>query len=389
MDTKFSARPQILGTLYQVLRYPLYLALKNSNKADYAVFIERYDDIEIGDESDRNTAIQVKHVSTNLTNRSSHLWKTLRVWSEHYKSGLVKLPGSILTLVTTTESPTGSIAAFLRADGRNTDQAIRLLKDELISVPASLQTEFEAFGALDDPAQRKLVEAMWVVDGAAPIEDIPGKIKEQCIGVLSSNLDELYERLEGWWVGQVITHMHSGSTIPIMAQSVRTTIANINDSLRERQLADPFLDAPLPEEYHWDDRTFVRQLHLVNFPVQLLLRAKQDYYRAKNLRKYLVDELYLSELTSYDQRLVEQWELRFYAAIDEGSKEKTDESELQKLGRDICNSVLKEVQVPVERRLPDSTEYVTRGSYHILADDERNLRVGWHPQFRERLKPTE
>lgn len=84
MDTKFSARPQILGTLYQVLRYPLYLAIENSNKADYGVFIERYDDIEIGDES-----IQIKHVSTNLTNRSSHLWKTLRVWSEHYKSGLV------------------------------------------------------------------------------------------------------------------------------------------------------------------------------------------------------------------------------------------------------------------------------------------------------------
>lgn len=93
MDTKFSARPQILA-LY--IRYfgIRCISLKNSNKADYAVFIERYDDIEIGDESDRNTAIQVKHVSTNLTNRSSHLWKTLRVWSEHYKSGLVKLPGS-------------------------------------------------------------------------------------------------------------------------------------------------------------------------------------------------------------------------------------------------------------------------------------------------------
>ncbi len=387
MDTTFTARPQFLGIIYQIVRYPLYLALKHANDANCELFVERYDDIEIGDNSDIVNALQIKHVSTRLTNRSSQLWKTLRVWSENYRSGLVRLPGSILTLVTTVEASAGSIAAYLRADGRDTEKAFRLLTNEMVNVNTSLQAEFEAFGKLSDLEQRQLVEAIWVIDRVPSIDDIPHKIKEMCIGVLPENRNDLYESLEGWWLGQVVNHMRNGSITPITTQSVSTAIAKINDSLRDRQLTDPFLDYPLPDGYDWDSRTFVRQLRLIDFNTPLIVLAERDYFRAKKLRDYLVDELYLNKLTSYDQRLIEQWELRFYGIVDQKCAEITDEAVLQGLGKSICNSVLKEVLIPVHQRLPDSTEYMTRGSYHILADDEKNMRVGWHPHFKKRLKP--
>lgn len=386
MDTSFTARPQFLGILYQIVRYPLYLALAHSENLDYSLYIERFDDIEIAEDSETIDSLQIKHVSTNLTNRSADLWKTLRVWSEKYKSGLVKLPGSILTLVTTALVPENSIAASLRGTNRDTEHAFDQIKGELSNTTPSLSKEFEAFGRLDSSEQKRLVDAIWVIDRAPTIDDLPSKIKEMCIGVLPTNLDDLYQGLEGWWVSQVVTHMRNGSKTPISVRSIREAVARINALLRERELVDPFLDYLLPEDYDWDKRTFVRQLRLIDFNPQLVLLAKRDYFRARSLRDYLVDELYLSELTSYDQRLIEQWELRFYATIEENCSNVSDEGYLQTLGKSVCNSVLKEVLVPIHQRLPDSTEYVTRGSYHILADDEKNLRIGWHPHFKQRLK---
>lgn len=384
MSSVFSAGPSALGYIYQILSYPLYLALQSPDNKDRGLFIERFDDIELSSEGNGTNSLQIKNVSTSLTNRSSDLWKTLRVWSENYRANRIQLPGSVLTLVTTAKAPDNSIAALLRTEGRDSTCACELLCKELLRDTPSLQKSFEAFRQLTSEEQSRLVDAIFILDQVPSIEELPNRIKDHCVGVQIENLDELYNRLQAWWLNQVIAHLRDGSRTPIQVSSIRSQIADINDTLKKRQLPDPFFDYPVPESYDWDRRTFVRQLRLVEWPPNLMQSAIRDFYRADALRTWLIDEVHLTELTSYDERLRQEWELRYHSTVAEKCSVIESEEKLQQIGREICIAVLKEVNIPIHQRVPNS-QYITRGSYHKLADDIINLPVGWHPHYKDLL----
>jgi hypothetical protein len=77
---------------------------------------------------------------------------------------------------------------------------------------------------------------------------------------------------------------------------------------------------------------------------------------------------------------VEEWELVFEAAKDE-MEATAAEAAKQKAGR----SVLAWAERAAIAIRPGVTEpFVVRGSFHMLAD-ETPPRIGWHPDFHERL----
>jgi hypothetical protein len=63
--------------------------------------------------------LQLKHhLGTNaaLTDASSDLWKTIRIWSTQYAGGQLSPAATKLSVITTSQAPDDSIAALLRPD---------------------------------------------------------------------------------------------------------------------------------------------------------------------------------------------------------------------------------------------------------------------------------
>ena len=106
MSSSFSAGPQALGYLYQV-RYALDLILEN--REELRVSIESLDDVTFEEQGSPIELLQLKHhtKTASLTDRSSDLWKTIRVWSSFVKDGSVN-SDTLLTLVTTGVAPDNS-----------------------------------------------------------------------------------------------------------------------------------------------------------------------------------------------------------------------------------------------------------------------------------------
>src|SRR4051812_11432495 len=112
MGTRFSAVGPTLGYLHQA-RYALYLLLQGAEEAELS--IERFDDVAFENDGTPQELIQLKHHvnPASLTDFSSDLWKTLRIWSTFLHDKRINLPGTILTIITTATTPPDSIASHL------------------------------------------------------------------------------------------------------------------------------------------------------------------------------------------------------------------------------------------------------------------------------------
>jgi hypothetical protein len=85
-----------------------------------------------------------------------------------------------------------------------------------------------------------------------------------------------------------------------------------------------------------------------------------------------------TELRKYEKRLIEDWELVFDAMRDELGDAAADEA-MARAARDVLAWA---ERTTIAIRPNVSEPFVTRGSLHMLADEGR---LGWHPDFRNRL----
>lgn len=94
MQDKFSARASALGYYYQV-RYALFVLLfKGQDEPNLEMSIENLDDISFEKEGTPLELLQTKHKINSiasLSNSSSDLWKTLRIWSTAILEGRLNL----------------------------------------------------------------------------------------------------------------------------------------------------------------------------------------------------------------------------------------------------------------------------------------------------------
>ncbi len=127
--TQYSASASLLGYIYQC-RLALLEALKRlKSDPNIAVAIETLDDVVFEKDGTPTDVIQVKHHisrKANLTNASTDLWKTMRIWVDLYKENVTK-EGSILCLMTTESAAQNSAAIHLRIENRNIAEAEKIL----------------------------------------------------------------------------------------------------------------------------------------------------------------------------------------------------------------------------------------------------------------------
>jgi hypothetical protein len=92
------------------------------------------------------------------------------------------------------------------------------------------------------------------------------------------------------------------------------------------------------------------------------------------------DLLLVGELDRYESRLIEEWQIYFEQMREELGEEAAEEQKL-KSARALYDWVAARANIPIRPRCDEP--FVTRGSFHMLADD---LKVGWHPDFAKRVK---
>ena len=373
----------MLGYAFQVEVALLELVRRAKDEPGTKLAIERFDDVSFENDATPRELLQTKHHVQgvgDLSDRSNDLWSTLRSWIDAVLAGHVVVPGTTLSLLTTASAPAGSAAGFLRASGRDPELARKALERVAAAGGQTANSRaYEAFLRLEDDLRRSLLDAVLVLDRSPGIEAIvPQLIQELGWALRPRYRTQIVERLLEWWDRRVLRHIQTKQEL-IEAEEVFLELDGLRDQFSADNLPiDVSREDADRRQLGKDDRIFVQQLQLLAVSSRHLEVAIRDYKRAYMQRdRWTEDSLVTStELRLYEERLLDEWEHAVTAWDEYGG---TDGERVQ-AGRKVYQCV-QELDLWIR---PNCQErFVSRGSYQMLANE---LRVGWHPEFVERLR---
>src|ERR1035437_1220635 len=383
MASDFSAKEPALGYLHQI-RYGLKLILVHPNK-NASLFIEGMDDVSIETDDSlelHQTKLHV-HSAANLTDASPDLWKTLRIWSEKIRSAQIIPEISLLNLVTTANASPNSICFDLKADTLD-DRDEEEISQALVAVAqtssnAENKVSYEEFLKLQPEQQKLLVQSISIADASV---DLAGAKLEilHTLKFAAVKTEPLFERLEGWFLDQVITQL-IGKRGGITEKEVREKVLDIADCLKVDNLPNDF-NMPLTDDETqlaaYQGQTFVKQLEAIGANQKMVNCGISDYHRAFSQKsRWLRDGLIepLDEI-EYHNKLREDWERKFAIISD---SPQLDGSEVQKnRGKAfyVTHYVDKCPDIHIKSRFKE--QYMVTGCCHDLANSKK---IGWHPDF--------
>lgn len=396
----FAATASAMGYLYQLRVALLRCTDLLESGAAWTVAIEAGDDIECV-QDEKTSLWQLKHRAegTRITDGTTDLWKSLRVWAVGATTGAIDLDTADLFLLTTAEAPPSSAAAHLSPalDGRRDPvEAHRVLRAARDAARARQQKKAEAgpdatakqselyhaWDALGDPEQLRLLERVQILHSAEDIHATGTRLQGRAaIAVGRHYAASFLERLEGWFFQRVIAQMGTPAG-PVTGIEFDEAFSSRRDQFRPDNLPidDDVIKLPDQSSLH-ADKTFVQQLGLAGVGSARVRIAVRDWLRASTQRDRWSNENLLrpGEIGIYERRLTEEWEVRFEAMRDDLG-EQAAELEMTTAAKALYKWVEQEARYSIR---PGCEEpFVTTGSFHMLAED---LDVGWHPQYAARL----
>lgn len=125
-----------------------------------------------------------------------------------------------------------------------------------------------------------------------------------------------------------------------------------------------------------DQRMFIEQLKLIQVGDRRIKYAISDFYRASSQRSKWIRDLsiLITDLEEYDGKLHREWG-EVFGIMEEELVDERDKGMLSKKGREFYGMIMK---LNFHIRTHCTEEFITRGSYHMLANQ---LRLGWHLHY--------
>lgn len=387
---QFSAADSALGYLYQAKLGLLWALKRLKESSDFVVSLETIDDVTFETQGRPDELLQTKHHLTRpaaLTDASPDLWKSLRVWFEGAATKTIP-PQTHLYLITTSATGVGSAAAKLCQNNR--DVALALTTLNTIAQTSGSQENapaYAAYLAASVSERQNILERVVILDRTQTIGNLNDELKVELFWATERrHQDAFLQYLEGWWLRRVVTQLtriNIGDRI--LGAELESQMSDLREQFKQDSLpiADDLLNFRIDDAAiaAHADSVFVRQLDLAKAGKHRIAAAVRDYYRAFEQRSRWLrhDLLMVGDLDTYEQRLIEEWELVFEAVRDELGVSATDQAK-EIAAREVLVWA-EQTCIPIR---PAVTEpFITRGSLHILSDD---LRVGWHTEFRDRLE---
>ena len=357
-QTDFSAKEPSLGYYYQI-RYSLYLLLREKVKDNPSIRLEDLDDIVLNDIDGTNLYQTKLHINSvaNLSERSSDFWKTIRVWSEAILNNLVDVDNTIFTLITTAKATPDSFISKLTIN--------------------SVQTRI---GILES------MHNIYLIDASLSIEETLKAIKEELkYSAPVGKINSFIEKIEGWWFQQCILLLTRKKDC-ISSKELQMKISDTRDLFMLDNLPDDFPDPLAIDEseiVNYEEKIFIKQLKLIAIKSNSLRNAISDFRRAFEQRsKWLRDNLIgIDEYDRFDKQLYDYWNNIF--ALMKDDCDGLTEQELEKAGKAFYEEYYIKKTPAYKIRNNFQPQYLTRGSCHMLADEKR---IGWHPNFQEKLQ---
>ncbi|GAA4089688.1 ABC-three component system protein [Nonomuraea soli] len=382
----FDASASAIGYLYQ-LRYALLAGLNEfGTDASWSVSVEVVDDVEIvaAGESRR---WQLKHRAsgTRMTDGTTDLWKTLRIWSEAVREGSLDPTRTQLLLLTTSTVPAGSVAHFLQPGiDRDVDKAYELLEAAAEkSTSDAKKKSIEAYRNLTKGQRLAMLASISVLGDGPTIETVHKSLLKICHLIVGRNAAEsLLNRLEGWFMQRCIETMRVATASPITGCEIDEKLSELREQFRSYNLPiDDDIVEMTATRQEYSHRTFVQQLDMIEIGNHRIEIAVRDYLRASTQRaRWSRENLLLpGEIGAYERRLREEWETHFAVMKDKLGANAAEDAKVE-----LAKRIYEWVETEFRRNIrPDCHDpFICKGSFHILADGKR---VGWHPDFEVRL----
>jgi hypothetical protein len=375
-----------LGYFYQC-RYALLEALRRLPEGDrFCIGIETLDDVVFETNGSAVDVLQTKHhinSHANLTDASTDLWKTLRIWIEGQASETIPQDAQFF-IITTALCSEGTAAAYLRPHGRDEMMALEhLAATASTSSSETNASAYQAFKSIDEKARERLIKAVIVLDASPSIGQLNELLRQAVFFAVERQFLESYlQRLEGWWHGRVVKHLLDNDAGPILGEELEAEANRIRAQFKEESLPvdDDIMRASV-EASGYLGKPFVEQLNLIGVNHNRILHAIKNYYRAFEQRSRWMREdlLYVGELDRYEERLIEEWDLLFQQMCDKLGDDAAEEA-MTLSAQDLYSWVETGTHHPIRPAVTEPA--ISRGTYQMLSDD---LRVGWHMEFHERL----
>ncbi|OJW77902.1 MAG: hypothetical protein BGO69_10640 [Bacteroidetes bacterium 46-16] len=383
MSSIFCANEPTLGYLYQI-RYGLKLLLQEQDE-NATLLIETIDDISITSSMGTDVYQTKFHLNNppNITNASTDFWKTIRVWSEMVSTGQINPDTSVFTLVTTAAASTGSILAKLSFNVGNERDVSGIIVDMIeVADTSSNQTNqaaYTAFKALTEEQQTKLVKRIIVLDSSQNINEAKDAILT-ILRVTCKNYESLFERVEGWFINQVILQLQNQRQ-GISFRELQQIIWDVIDSLKSDNLPADFLSSIVGDETQlsaYRNMPFVKQLQIIGAQPQTINHAISDYHRAfsqasKWLREGLISP---NDQMEYHAKLHDDWSRKYSALC--GIVDGEEENLSAERGHNFYKNFYVAQYPPIHIKERFKEVYMVIGSCQMLSDSKK---IGWHPKY--------
>jgi ABC-3C protein len=381
-----SAAPNAIGYQHQTWWALVELLRSGADRPDAAITLEMHDDVGWAEGGTPTELLQVKHHRGErraLTDVSSDLWRTLKVWMDEASPGDPN--GAALALITTEHAGADSGVAALRPESRDESKALRSLEAAAqTSTAAQTAAARWQFLGLETSARRTFVSRIRVVDGSPRIDKVPALVKAYLHWALPPDHEDLFLAMVWRWWDAVAVAMLQGDLPGVDVGDAQAAIADIRDQFTRDNLPTLLELADVDEEavkQTYRMHPFVQQMHWVAYPPRNLEKAIVDYYRAYTHAVRWVEEDLVSavELTRFEAELVDEWEREFEWMLD-GLVENAGEEEKKTAGKALLRQLLSQTGICVRSRYNDP--FFARGQRHMLADTGK---MGWHADFEARI----
>ncbi|MGG1314168.1 ABC-three component system protein [Cohnella laeviribosi] len=390
MSDVFSAVEQLAGYFYQV-RYSLLLLLQDDE--DREMILEQLDDVEFEKEGTPQELLQFKHHvkrKGGLSDRSTDLWKTIRIWATRVQDGQIDINRTSLTLITTSVADPDSIVGAIKYRSRPMVTLVQQLTD--IAKAGGNETNkeaYHAFLALSPENRLKLVQAITIADGAPLVQELSGAIERELRNAaLPNQRSKFRHQLEGWWLERALRSLSNENEKVIARNELEIVLQEIRDGYKRESLPlyqEIVNDVDVSEQFisQSQSRTYIRQLELLHLSEESKKTAIKDYYRAYEHRsRWLREDLLgVMELPRYDKELTDEWK-RLYDIMMEDLPQSANDEVKRAEGKALYRWASTKAFVRMPSRPEWSHAFLTRGSYHMLADE---LKVGWMPDYKTYL----
>jgi hypothetical protein len=345
-----------------------------------SVSIEHLDDVA----THTDTGVVVEQDKSGLTHnpvtdRSPELWKTLANWVRAIRAGALKDDTRFLLYVA--QGHHGDFidsihSATTKAAADAVVVSTRAMFNSNVTLPGGLVEHVKEVLSASDEVLAQLFMSVTLENGSgAPNDDLaamPGMAS-----ISDSKRADVLTHLLGWAKKTIDKRIEQGhSTVITWDEFHKAFVAAAKkfDRAENALVATPVdvTEAELQKELR--DRTYVRQLQIVQCDDDDLVRAVHDYLRSVSHRTNWSEDgdVIESSFDEFERGLDRAWKSQ-KSVVDIEQKALADEAR----GR-LLYAKCQQLRVPLQgMEVPD---FFVPGSFHTMAD---SLRIGWHPRYRE------